>query len=191
MNHSGVVTRCTTDRSVTCGSPRNHSPPSTTTQNPSSSRTGTTTRRTRPSSGAPDRAAANPPTKKNSPNVWSTHVTGTNPGMSRNGLSMLTPLTPATVAVTSQCPTTTPTTAMARTVSTTGSRPLTVGLLPPSGLPRPDPGRSARPAGRQPVPRHDHAGQHVREQFTPPAPLHRSSPVTIRTIRPRATPPTR
>jgi hypothetical protein len=80
---------------------------------------------------------------------------------------------------------------MARTVSTTGSRPLIVDLLPPSGLPRPNPRRSARPAGRQPVPRQHHAGQHVRDQLTPPAPAHRTSPVTIRTIAPRATPPTR
>jgi len=48
--------------------------------------------------------------------------------MDRNGLSMVMPFGPATSDVTSQWPATTPTTAMALTVSTTGSLPGATGL---------------------------------------------------------------
>ncbi len=203
-NHSGVVTRCTTTRNVTCGNPRNHSPPSTTSHTRSSTTTATTTRRTRPSSGVVDRAAAKPPTKKNSPKVWSTQVAGVNSGMSRSGLSMEMPLTPATVDVTNQCPMTTPAMASARTVSTTGSRPLTAhprttvpGTTTPSTRPKSTGACHSRRG--QPVPRHHHGREDVRHQVpTPvfPRPVrllaaHDASPTTTRAICRNTGPPAR
>nr|WP_238412803.1 hypothetical protein [Saccharothrix deserti] len=60
--------------------------------------------------------------KKNSPNVWSTQLTGANSGIHRSGLSTTSPSPVSTTAVTSQWPSTTPTIAIARVASITGSR---------------------------------------------------------------------
>ncbi|MCP2097978.1 hypothetical protein LV78_005968 [Actinosynnema pretiosum] len=121
-NHSGPTTSHPTTSTVSCGSPRSDSPSRTSAHTPSSAPTDGSTRRARAHQGTRERAAANPPAKKNSPRVWSTQVTGASSGIQRSGLSSTTPCSVSTSAVTSQWPSTTPVIAMARTASTNGSR---------------------------------------------------------------------
>ncbi|GAA3844643.1 hypothetical protein GCM10022243_08720 [Saccharothrix violaceirubra] len=128
-NHSGVTTRYPTVSTVCCGTPRAAMPSSTNAHVPVSTPTGTTSRRRR---DRRDRAAANPPAKNSSPNVWNNHVNGASHGIQRNGLSTTNPSPVATTEVTSQCPTTTPTIPTARTASTNGSR-VTTPHRPRSG----------------------------------------------------------
>lgn len=82
------------------------------------------------------RAAAYPPTKKNTASVCSTHDSGASSGMNASGLETATvPRGPSTHAVTSQCPSTTPAIASARSASTPRSRPAASSprLAPPYG----------------------------------------------------------
>lgn len=138
-NHSGVTTRYPTVHTVCCGAPRTDSPNRTSAHTPSSTATGTTSRRARRHHGVAERAAPNPPAKKNSPSAWSTHVAGASSGTHRSGLSTTRPSSVSTGAVTSQCPSTTATTAIARVASTTRSR---LTAAPP---PRSAPPPAARP----------------------------------------------
>ncbi|GAB2982658.1 hypothetical protein GCM10027184_37110 [Saccharothrix stipae] len=120
-NHNGVTTRYPTVITVCCGRPRTDSPNRTAAHAPSNTATGSTSLRARGHHGAPDRAAPNPPVKKNNPNVCNTQLAGASSGTHRNGLSTTSPSPVSTTAVTSQCPSTTPTIATARVASITGS----------------------------------------------------------------------
>lgn len=132
-NHSGVTTRYPTVSTVCCGSPRIDSPKRTAAQPPSNTATGATSRRARRVHGVRDRAAANPPVKKNSPSVWKIQLAHVSSGTHRNGLSTTNAPSTGTTDVTSQCPSTTPAMASARTASITGSRAVTAAHPPRSG----------------------------------------------------------
>ncbi|GLZ29950.1 hypothetical protein Lesp02_21400 [Lentzea sp. NBRC 105346] len=97
-----MVTMYPTAITVCCEIPRTASPANTSTQHPSNTTTGTTSCRSLTHQGVSDRADANPPTKKNNPSVCNTQVSGTSPGIHRNGLSTLNPSPPCTNAVTNQ-----------------------------------------------------------------------------------------
>jgi hypothetical protein len=64
-----VTTRYPTVETVCCGNPRKDSPKRTAAQTPTNTTTGNTSFRARNHQGIADRAAPNPPTKKNNPNV--------------------------------------------------------------------------------------------------------------------------
>jgi hypothetical protein len=120
---------------VCWGSPRIDSPKRTAAQAPRSTRTGTAGRRALRVHGVREPAAAKPPVKKNRPRVWKSQLTQDSSGSHRNGLSTTSAPSTSTTDVTSQCPTTTPAIASARTESITGSRVVTA-LPPPRSGPR-------------------------------------------------------
>ncbi|MDU0293456.1 hypothetical protein NUG22_29960 [Saccharothrix longispora] len=132
-NHSGVTTAYPVFHTVPCGRPRTDNPNRTTAHTASSPATGGNSRRTLDHHGVVERAAPNPPVKKNRPSTWSTQLAGASSGIHRSGLSTTSPSSVSTSAVTSQWPSTTPTTASARVASTRGSRPVTATRPPRAG----------------------------------------------------------
>ncbi|KJK49603.1 hypothetical protein UK23_13370 [Lentzea aerocolonigenes] len=132
---------------VPWSTPRIDSPKRTAAHAPSISNVGTASCFSLTRNGVFECAAANPPTKKNRPSVCSTQLNGVSSGKCLSGLSMYMPVGVSTSAVTSQCPSTTVTTAIARTASMNGFLSI---LTPPSAISptapitSPPPSRSGR-----------------------------------------------